>query len=157
MGVQSMKTYNEIKNWMSENGYEMVQSLNGVTWCCVKNFQDGTTKTVWDDSACEEAYDEEAATFVAYDVIQEQPIGELTAWDLMFAVYTYNADPAIVENDEEAEELLASIKKSGYHEVTDVEEYRVASEKLDFASPSLVKHIYQFADGLFAVSGDYGD
>lgn len=152
-----MRTINEIKNWMNEKGYSMEQNLNGETWKCVKNCQDGTTRTVWDDTACEDAADEETAMVIAYQSILEQPAGKLDAEALMFAAYTYNADHAIVENDEEAEDLLASIKKSGYKEVIDEEEYRIASEKLDFASPSLVKHIYQFDGGLFALAEDYGD
>ena len=63
-----MKSINEINEFFTQNGYTMEQAISGYYYC-VRIDEDGTTTTVWVDSACEDAYDLESATFMAYDIV----------------------------------------------------------------------------------------
>lgn len=55
-----------ITNWMNENGYSMELSSAGYYYCMRGD------ELIWMDSACEDAYELESATYMAYDVINEE-------------------------------------------------------------------------------------
>ena len=63
-----MKTFNEMISEMNVNGFQMEQSNSGYFYC-IHEDQDGVKRTVWMDSACEDAYDLETATTIAYQQI----------------------------------------------------------------------------------------
>lgn len=65
-----MKTYNEMISEMNGKGFEMKQSISGYYYC-IHNDEDGVERTVWMDSACEDAYDLETATAIAYPMCEE--------------------------------------------------------------------------------------
>lgn len=65
-----MKTYNEMISEMNSNGFQMEQSISGYFYC-VHIGNDGVKRTVWMDSACEDAYDIETATDIAYPMCEE--------------------------------------------------------------------------------------
>ena len=62
-----MKTFNEMISEMNGKGFFMKQAISGYYYC-FKN-EDGVLKTVWIDSACEDAYDIETATAIAYQFV----------------------------------------------------------------------------------------
>lgn len=80
---------------------------------------------------------------------------------LMFAVFCTNADAAIIENDEQAEELYNLIKGgTNYQEVTDPEEFAHAAACLDFSEQVPPRRIYSFFNECtcyVVYSEDYGD
>ena len=65
-----MKTYNETISEMNGKGFEMKQSISGYYYC-IHNDEDGVERTVWMDSACEDAYDLETATAIAFGMCNE--------------------------------------------------------------------------------------
>ena len=65
-----MKTFDEMVSEMSDKGFLMEQSTSGYFYC-VHIGNDGVTRTVWTDSACEDAYDLETATAIAYPMCEE--------------------------------------------------------------------------------------
>lgn len=65
-----MKTYDEMISEMNGNGFQMKQSISGYYYC-VHEGRDGVERTVWMDSACEDAYDLLTATAIAYPMCEE--------------------------------------------------------------------------------------
>ena len=59
-----MKTFSEMTSEMNGRGFFMGQAISGYYYCFEN--KDGVLKTVWMDSACEDAYDLETATTIAY-------------------------------------------------------------------------------------------
>lgn len=59
-----------MKNFLRDHNYTMEQAISGYFYCQHNN-EDGTSSVVWMDSACEDAYDLDAATAMAYDIIIE--------------------------------------------------------------------------------------
>ena len=84
-----------------------------------------------------------------------------TKEELLFAVFATNGDAAIVENDEQAEEL-ANLLQNGitYHEITDPETFAIARDILDFSEQVPPRHIYSFFNECpcyVVYAEDYGD
>lgn len=69
----------EIKQWLTENHYTMVQGMDE-DWRCEHDNGDLTTTTVWEDPACEDAYDEDSATVMAYNHIQDMEVSFIFIW-----------------------------------------------------------------------------
>lgn len=65
-----MTTLKEMKSFLCEHGYTMEQAIDGYYYCQRHN-EDGTTTTIWMDSACEDAYVLDSAIAVAYDFAKE--------------------------------------------------------------------------------------
>ena len=65
-----MKNYNTMISEMNNKGFQMEQSISGYYYCIHKG-DDGIERTVWMDSACEDAYDLETATTIAYPMCDE--------------------------------------------------------------------------------------
>lgn len=87
-----------------------------------------------------------------------------TIEDLYYAVFTTNGDPAIIENDETAEEVLSILDRCMIEEVTDAEEFAIACSKLDFSEMVPPRHIYRFTNpqdvsesGCICFPEEYGD
>ncbi|MCR4872362.1 MAG: hypothetical protein K5885_02335 [Bacteroidales bacterium] len=68
--------------------------------------------------------------------------------DLIYAIAEMGADAYLVETDEQAEELLESIKRATYYGVIepDDEEFATAKAKLDLES-NTVRRIHWAVDG----------
>ena len=64
-----MKTFDEMTSEMSGKGFLMKQSIS--SYYCIHEDKDGAKRTVWIDSACEDAYDLETATAIAYPMCEE--------------------------------------------------------------------------------------
>lgn len=65
-----MKTFDEMISEMVDKGFLMKQTSRGYFYC-VHEGRDGVERTVWMDSACEDAYDLETATAIAYPMCEE--------------------------------------------------------------------------------------
>lgn len=83
--------------------------------------------------------------------------------ELIFAVVITNGDPALVENDEHAQEVKDWLDRSSVNEVTDEDEFKDAAAKLDFSEQVPPRHIYSVRNsnpnesGYIVFSEDYGD
>ena len=78
---------------------------------------------------------------------------DLLALELLGALITFNADPTLVETEEDASELAQTIGLK-FEEITDADEITDAKAKLDL-SENEVKHIYSFAGGLVCFAHDW--
>ena len=65
-----MKTFDEMISEMVNKEFYMKPSASGYYYC-VHIGNDGVTRTVWMDSACEDAYNIETATAIAYPMCEE--------------------------------------------------------------------------------------
>lgn len=78
---------------------------------------------------------------------------DLLALELLGALITFNADPTLVETEEDAAELAQTIGLE-FDEITDADDFSDAKAKLDL-SENKVKHIYSFSGGLVCFAHDW--
>ena len=83
--------------------------------------------------------------------------------ELIFAVVITKGDPALVENDEHAQEVKDWLDSNTVEEVTDEDEFNAAAAKLDFSEHVPPRHIYSVRGsnpndaGYIVYPEDYGD
>lgn len=126
----------------SNNLYEVERSISGY----YRLYKNG--KLILDDSACEDVQEEESAySFFAeyikeYDM--EKNLESLTLEDCFGALVNYGGDPALIEIDEQAEELFEFLTQAGCEckPIEDEEEFELAMHRLDLGADNNVKVIY---------------
>ena len=81
---------------------------------------------------------------------------KLSTIDIIDTVYTSNADPYLVENDDEAIDILCQIETFGLEEISkeDEEDWDVAVARLDLEGQE-VDHIYRAGDYTLCFSEDH--
>lgn len=87
-----------------------------------------------------------------------------TIEDLYLAVFATNGDACIIENDEQANEVMAILNNSILEEITDSEEFAVANAVLDFSDQIPARRIFSIQcqtnpndSGYICFAEDYGD